>query len=143
GDPGCRLNGHVSPGRLRPGRSGSRPREPPAAMAAARRPGRCPYPCRAGWTTSSDRKEPREPDPFTALGLPASPHLDDEQVRAAWRAAAAAAHPDRGDGGDPAAYTAASAAYARLRTPWGRSEALADLAASPPVPPPDLTAARP
>ena len=83
------------------------------------------------------------PDPFTALGLPASPHLDDEQVRAAWRAVAAAAHPDRGDGGDPAAYTAASAAYARLRTPWGRSEALADLAASPTVPPPDLTAARP
>jgi hypothetical protein len=71
-------------------------------------------------------------NPFTALGLPVSPGLDDEQVRAAWRAVAAATHPDRGDGGDPAAYTAASAASARLRTPWGRSEALADLAAETP-----------
>jgi hypothetical protein len=68
-------------------------------------------------------------NPFTALGLPATPGLDDEQVRQAWRAIAAATHPDRADGGDPAAYTAASAAYARLRTAWGRSEALADLAA--------------
>jgi hypothetical protein len=67
-------------------------------------------------------------NPFTALGLPATPELDDEQVRQAWRTVAAATHPDRGDGGDPAAYTAASAAYALLRTPWGRSEALADLA---------------
>ncbi len=67
-------------------------------------------------------------NPFTALGLPASPDLDDEQVRQAWRAIAATTHPDRGDGGDPTAYTAASAAYARLRTPWQRSEALADLA---------------
>jgi hypothetical protein len=67
-------------------------------------------------------------NPFTALGLPATPDLDDEQVRQAWRTVAAATHPDRGDGGDPAAYTAASAAYALLRTAWGRSEALADLA---------------
>jgi hypothetical protein len=70
------------------------------------------------------------PDPFTALGLPARPDLDDEQVRAAWRAVAAATHPDRPDGGDPARYTAASAAYATLRTAWGRSEAYADLAAA-------------
>jgi hypothetical protein len=68
-------------------------------------------------------------DPFAALGLPAIPGLDDEQVRAAWRAIAAATHPDRPDGGDPARYAAASAAYAQLRTGWGRSEALADLAA--------------
>ncbi len=67
-------------------------------------------------------------NPFTALGLPATPDLDDEQVRQAWRTTATATHPDRGDGGDPAAYTAASAAYALLRTAWGRSEALADLA---------------
>ena len=40
---------------------------------------------------------------------------------------AAATHPDRADGGDLARYTAASAAYAELRTPWGRSEAYADL----------------
>ncbi len=67
-------------------------------------------------------------DPFEALGLPARPDLTDEQVRAAWRAIAAAAHPDRPDGGDLARYTAASAAYAELRTPWSRSEAYADLA---------------
>jgi hypothetical protein len=66
--------------------------------------------------------------PFEALGLPARPDLTDEQVRAAWRAIAAATHPDRADGGDLAAYTAASAAYAELRTPWARSEAYADLA---------------
>src|SRR6202035_5136368 len=59
---------------------------------------------------------------------PARPDLNDEQVRAAWRSIAAATHPDRPDGGDLARYTAASAAYAELRTPWGRSEAYADLA---------------
>ena len=42
------------------------------------------------------------PDPFTALGLPARPDLTDEQVRAAWRTIAAATHPDRPGGGDPA-----------------------------------------
>ena len=81
-------------------------------------------------------------NPFAALGLPARPGLTDEEVRAAWRQAAARTHPDRDDGGDPAAYTAAATAYAQLRTPWGRSEALADLAAHrptrrpPPRPPP-------
>ena len=49
-------------------------------------------------------------DPFTALGLTAGPDLTDEQVRAAWRAIAAATHPDRADGGDPAAH-----AHARAR----------------------------
>jgi hypothetical protein len=63
-----------------------------------------------------------------ALGLPADPGLSDEQVRAAWRTIAAATHPDRGDGGDLARYTTATAAYAELRTGWGRSEAYADLA---------------
>ena len=72
------------------------------------------------------------PDPFEALGLPARPDLDDEHVRAAWRAIAADTHPDRADGGDLARYTAASAAYAELRTPWGRSEAYADLLGSGP-----------
>jgi hypothetical protein len=70
------------------------------------------------------------PDPFTALGLPARPDLSDEQVRAAWRTVATATHPDRPDGGDRARYTSASAAYATLRTGWGRSEAYADLAAA-------------
>jgi hypothetical protein len=67
------------------------------------------------------------PNPFAALGLPERPDLNDETVRAAWRAIAAATHPDRTDGGDLARYTQASAAYAELRTPWGRSEAYADL----------------
>jgi hypothetical protein len=71
------------------------------------------------------------PDPFTALGLPIRPDLSDEQVRAAWRAVATATHPDRPGGGDPARYSAASAAYATLRTAWGRSEAYADLPAAP------------
>jgi hypothetical protein len=66
-------------------------------------------------------------NPFAALGLPADPHLPDEQVRAAWRAIAAATHPDRPDGGDLTRYTQATAAYAQLRTPWARSEAYADL----------------
>ena len=70
-------------------------------------------------------------NPFAALRLPASPALTDEQVRAAWRTAAAATHPDRADGGNPPAYAAAQAAYAQLRTAWGRSEALADLAVLP------------
>ena len=67
------------------------------------------------------------PEPVRVLGLPARRDLTDEQVDAAWRAIAAATHPDRADGGDLARYTAASAAYAELRTPWGRSEAYADL----------------
>jgi hypothetical protein len=73
------------------------------------------------------------PDPFTALGLSGRPDLTDEQVRAAWRAIAAATHPDRADGGDPGRYAAASAAYAVLRTAWGRSEAYADLIAQAPA----------
>ncbi len=68
-------------------------------------------------------------NPFAALALPERPDLTDEEVRAAWRAIAAATHPDRPDGGDVARYTAATAAYAQLRTGWGRSEAYADLAA--------------
>jgi hypothetical protein len=66
-------------------------------------------------------------NPFAVLGLPAQPDLSDEQVRSAWRRIASAAHPDREDGGDPARYAEASAAYTTLRTPWGRSEAYADL----------------
>ena len=81
-------------------------------------------------------------NPFTALHLPAAADLDDEQVRAAWRAIAAATHPDRADGGDPAAYAAAAAAYTQLRTSWGRSEALADLTAAM-LPPPEPGPAAP
>jgi len=71
---------------------------------------------------------PREADPFATLGLPAQPGLGDHEVRAAWRRMAAATHPDRADGGDPARFAAAAAAYTTLRTRFGRSEALADLA---------------
>ena len=66
-------------------------------------------------------------DPFSVLGLPARLGLSDDDVRAAWRRIAAATHPDRDDGGNPAAFGRAAAAYAVLRTTYGRGEALADL----------------
>jgi curved DNA-binding protein CbpA len=69
-------------------------------------------------------------DPFARLGLPARPGLCDDDVRAAWRRIAAATHPDREDGGDPARFGAAAAAYVMLRTGFGRGEALADLGLS-------------
>jgi hypothetical protein len=69
-------------------------------------------------------------DPFAVLGLPARAALTDDEVRAAWRRIAAAAHPDREDGGDPARFGAAAAAYVLLRTSFGRGEALADLGAA-------------
>jgi hypothetical protein len=65
-------------------------------------------------------------DPFGALGLVAGPGVTDDDVRAAWRRVAAATHPDRADGGDPAAFAAAASAYSDLRTGFGRSEALAE-----------------
>jgi hypothetical protein len=70
-------------------------------------------------------------DPFLALGLTARAGLSDEEVRAAWRRIAAATHPDLDDGGDPARFGAAAAAYALLRTADERREALADLASGP------------
>lgn len=83
-------------------------------------------------------------DPFAALGLTPDPGVTDDEVRAAWRAIATATHPDRDDGGDIARYTAAAAAYHQLRTPWGRSEAYADLtAARAHVPPPQAVPAAP
>lgn len=70
-------------------------------------------------------------DPFGALGLPARPDLTNDDVRAAWRRIAAAAHPDRADGGDPVRFAGAAAAYTTLRTVTGRREAYADLAGGP------------
>jgi hypothetical protein len=70
-------------------------------------------------------------DPFLLLGLDARAGVSDHEVRAAWRRIAAATHPDRDDGGDPARFGAAAAAYALLRTADGRGEALADLVAAP------------
>ncbi len=69
----------------------------------------------------------QQADPFAVLGLPAAPGLTDDEVRSAWRRIAAATHPDRADGGDPAAFAVAAAAYTSLRTHFGRAEALADL----------------
>ena len=71
--------------------------------------------------------DPSPPDPFTVLGLPPWPDLDDETVKAAWVAIAAQTDPDRPDGGNPARYAQATAAYHELDCPWGRSEAYADL----------------
>ena len=82
-------------------------------------------------------RRPAGGDPFRALGLERRRALADDDVRAAWRRVAAATHPDRADGGDPAAFAAASAAYNMLRTASGRGEALADLLAAgvrPPAP---------
>ena len=69
----------------------------------------------------------RQADPFSLLGLNATPGLTDDEVRSAWRRIAAATHPDRADSGDPARFAAAAAAYTTLRTRFGRSEAFADL----------------
>jgi curved DNA-binding protein CbpA len=66
-------------------------------------------------------------DPFGVLGLPVRADLLDEDVRAAWKRIAAATHPDRDDGGDPARFAAAASAYDTLRTSFGRGEARADL----------------
>src|ERR1700722_18619776 len=70
---------------------------------------------------------PLVPNPFAVLGLPEWPDLDDETVDAAWRAIGAETHPGRPDGGNLARYTQASAAHHELSSPWGRSEAFADL----------------
>ena len=72
----------------------------------------------------------QQADPFTVLGLPATPGLTDDEVRTAWRRIASATHPDRADGGDPARFAAAAAAYTTLRTEYGRAETLADLGRS-------------
>jgi hypothetical protein len=66
-------------------------------------------------------------NPFRALGLEDDPALTDDDIQAAWHRTAAATHPDRADGGDPAAFSAAAAAYSDLRTAFGRGEARADL----------------
>jgi hypothetical protein len=81
-------------------------------------------------------------DPFRILGLKPSPDLADSDVRAAWRRAASAMHPDREDGGDPERFATAAAAYTALRTRSGRREALAGLGIGV-VPPPAPEASGP
>jgi curved DNA-binding protein CbpA len=70
-------------------------------------------------------------NPYLVLGLPVRPDVTDDEVRAAWRRIAAATHPDLPDGGDPGRFAEAAAAYADLRTGYGRTEAYADLFTSP------------
>jgi hypothetical protein len=77
------------------------------------------------------RRRAPGPDAFGILGLDPSPDLTDQDVRAAWRQAASQTHPDREDGGDPARFAAAAAAYTALRTRSGRGEALADMGLAP------------
>jgi curved DNA-binding protein CbpA len=81
-------------------------------------------------------------DPFGTLGLPARADLSDDEVRAAWKRIAAATHPDRDDGGDPARFGAAAAAYDTLRMSFGRGEALADLGLAGTSPPAGRRGAR-
>jgi molecular chaperone DnaJ len=81
------------------------------------------------------RRPASGPDPFAILGLDPSPDVSDEDVRIAWRRAASDTHPDREDGGDPARFAEAAAAYTALRTRFARGEALADLDAGRPPPP--------
>jgi DnaJ domain len=64
--------------------------------------------------------------PFDILGLDPASDPNDDDVRSAWRRVAAATHPDRADGGDPAAFVAAAAAYTALRTAAARRDVLAD-----------------
>jgi len=71
-------------------------------------------------------------DPFAALGLDRGAELTDDDVRIAWRRIAAATHPDRADGGDPDTFALAAAAYADLRTAYGRGEARANALLSEP-----------
>jgi hypothetical protein len=93
-----------------------------------------------GWWPRAGRRRAgpgASAETFGALGLAADPALTDDEVRMAWRRVAAATHPDRADGGDPAAFAAAAAAYNLLRTRTGRGEVLADVAeAAGPTPPP-------
>jgi DnaJ-like protein len=79
--------------------------------------------------TARRRARAGPPDPFDVLGLEHRADLADTEVHAAWRRIASATHPDREDGGDPARFAEAAAAYTTLRTRFGRGEALADLAA--------------
>src|SRR5689334_20501187 len=81
-----------------------------------------------GWWPGAGRRRAGESEAagiFGALGLAADAALTDDEVRMAWRRVAAATHPDRADGGDPAAFAAAAAAYSFLRTGSGRGEVLA------------------
>lgn len=90
-------------------------------------PGSAPSPGRPQERAAERSEGAVSDDPFALLGLPTRPGLSDDDVHAAWRRIAAATHPDREDGGDPARFGAAAGAYVILRTGFGRGEALADL----------------
>ena len=107
-------------------RPGNVPR--PGCLASRRAAAMCVHSAGGNHTAGNPMRPARQADPFTVLGLPARPGLTDDEVRAAWRRVAAATHPDRADGGDAARFAAAAAAYTAIRTGFGRTEALADLA---------------
>jgi hypothetical protein len=105
--------------------------EPPGRQRrAVRQPGaKPPDPSPGPHPRGARRRAPATaPDPFDVLGLEHRAGLADADVHAAWRRIASATHPDREDGGDPARFAEAAAAYTTLRTRFGRGEALADLA---------------
>jgi hypothetical protein len=104
----------------------SRPGPPAAqsALASGRTsPAEPPDP-----TPARRRARAGPPDPFGVLGLQRRSDLTDGDVHAAWRRIASATHPDREDGGDPARFAEAAAAYTALRTRGSRGEVMADLA---------------
>src|SRR5689334_8520447 len=98
---------------------------------------------RSWWLGAGRRRagESEAAGSFAALGLAADAALTDDEVRMAWRRVAAATHPDRADGGDPAAFAAAATAYCLLRTTSDRGEVLAG-AAGPAGPAPGQRDAR-
>jgi hypothetical protein len=106
----------------------SRQRASPRAHGIPAAPRPCAYTRPGNHTAGKPMRPARQADPFTVLGLSPRPGLTDDEVRAAWRRVAAATHPDRADGGDAARFAAAAAAYTAIRTGFGRTEALADLA---------------
>jgi len=115
-------------------RSGRAPVSDPPTIRhrrAARRSGRAPVsdpPTVRHPRAARRRARAGAPDPFDVLGLEPRADLADADVHAAWRRIASATHPDREDGGDPARFAEAAAAYTALRTRFGRGEAVADLA---------------
>ena len=71
--------------------------------------------------------DPLVPNPFAVLGLPEWPDLDDETVHAAWQAIAAETHPDRRRRREPGPLHPGHRRLPELSSPWGRTEAFADL----------------
>ena len=125
GHPCCHRPGPATPATP-PQAAAEHPPAPPARRAtpAARRQFTARRGIRHG---ARPMTRPPAADPFRTLGLEPRADLTDDEVHAAWRRTASATHPDREDGGDPARFAQAAAAYTALRTRFGRGEVLADL----------------